>query len=69
MLILTRRPVETIYVGDEIKITVLGVAGNQVRFGIAAPRNVIVDRGEIHDRKRRQAGAAQDPPETQKLRR
>jgi carbon storage regulator CsrA len=37
MLILTRRPAETIYIGEEVTVTVLGVVGNQVRFGIEAP--------------------------------
>lgn len=55
MLILTRRPVETIYIGDEVKVTVLGVVGNQVRFGIEAPRHIVIDRAEIHERKKRAA--------------
>jgi carbon storage regulator len=55
MLILTRRPVETIYIGDEVTVTVLGVVGNQVRFGIEAPRNIVIDRAEIHERKKRAA--------------
>ena len=55
MLILTRRPVETIYIGDEVTVTVLGVVGNQVRFGIEAPRSITIDRAEIHERKRRAA--------------
>ena len=57
MLILTRRPVETIYIGDEVTITVLGVVGNQVRFGIEAPRSITIDRAEIHERKKRAATA------------
>ncbi len=62
MLILTRRPAETIYIGDEVTITVLGVVGNQVRFGIEAPRSIVIDRAEIHERKKRAAlanGASQ----------
>lgn len=55
MLILTRRPAETIYIGEQITVTVLGVVGNQVRFGIEAPRNITVDRAEIHERKKRAA--------------
>jgi carbon storage regulator len=58
MLILTRRPVETIYIGDEVTITVLGVVGNQVRFGIEAPRHITIDRAEIHERKKRAAALA-----------
>src|SRR5687768_3319557 len=62
MLILTRRPVETIYIGDEVTITVLGVVGNQVRFGIEAPRSIVIDRAEIHERKKRAALANGSSP-------
>jgi len=55
MLILTRRPAETIYIGEEVTVTVLGVVGNQVRFGIEAPRSITIDRAEIHERKKRAA--------------
>jgi carbon storage regulator len=61
MLILTRRPVETIYIGDEVTVTVLGVVGNQVRFGIEAPRHIVIDRAEIHERKKRAALANGNP--------
>ena len=61
MLILTRRPVETIYIGDEVTVTVLGVVGNQVRFGIEAPRHIVIDRAEIHERKKRAALAHGSP--------
>jgi carbon storage regulator len=54
VLILTRRPQETIRVGDDITITILGVEGNKVRIGIAAPRNVVVDRQEVYERKQRE---------------
>lgn len=57
MLILTRRPVETIYIGDDVTVTVLGVVGNHVRFGINAPKHIVIDRAEIHERKKRAAAA------------
>ena len=50
MLILTRRVGETIRIGDDVSVTVLGVKGNQVRVGIAAPPSVAVNRQEIHER-------------------
>lgn len=50
MLILTRRVGETVMIGDEVTITVLGVKGNQVRVGINAPKSVPVHREEIYER-------------------
>jgi len=50
MLILTRRAGETVMVGSDITITVLGVKGNQVRIGINAPKDVAVHREEIYER-------------------
>ena len=50
MLILTRRVGESLMVGDDITITVLGVKGNQVRIGVNAPRDVAVHREEIYSR-------------------
>jgi carbon storage regulator len=54
MLILTRRTGETIYIGNEVTLTVLGVKGNQVRFGINAPKSVPVHREEIYERIKRE---------------
>lgn len=50
MLILTRRPLEAICIGDEITVTVLGVKGTHVRLGIKAPKHVRVDREEVRER-------------------
>lgn len=51
MLILTRRPGESVMIGDDLVVTILGVKGNQVRVGITAPAEVSVDREEIRVRK------------------
>ncbi len=62
MLILTRRVGETLMIGDEVTVTVLGVKGNQVRLGINAPKNVSVHREEIYQRiKAEQAEGQQQP--------
>nr|CRH04269.1 Carbon storage regulator homolog [Candidatus Magnetococcus massalia] len=58
MLILTRRVGESLHIGDDIKITLLGIKGNQVRIGIDAPRDVEVHREEIYDRIRRETRKA-----------
>lgn len=50
MLILTRRVGETLMVGDDVTVTVLGVKGNQVRIGVNAPKDVGVHREEIYQR-------------------
>ncbi|HEX7029120.1 MAG TPA: carbon storage regulator CsrA [Gammaproteobacteria bacterium] len=57
MLILTRRVGETVMIGDNVTVTVLGVKGNQVRLGVNAPKDVAVHREEIYERiKREQDG-------------
>lgn len=66
MLILTRRVGETVVIGDEIQVTVLGVKGNQVRLGVTAPKDVAVHRSEIYDRIQKERsgeepGAAESP--------
>lgn len=50
MLILTRRVGETLMIGDEVSVTVLGVKGNQVRLGVNAPKDIAVHREEIYQR-------------------
>lgn len=64
MLILTRRVGETVMIGDDVTITVLGVKGNQVRVGINAPKHVAVHREEIYERiKREQQGGVSEGSE------
>ena len=63
MLILTRRVGETLMIGEDVTVTVLGVKGNQVRIGVNAPRDVAVHREEIFDRiKREEAGEIEPRP-------
>lgn len=56
MLILTRRPAETIMIGDDISLTVLEVRGNQVRLGTVAPKHIPVHRQEVYERIKRKEG-------------
>ena len=60
MLILTRRVGETLMVGDDVTITVLGVKGNQVRIGVNAPKDVAVHREEIYQRIQREKGVGSE---------
>jgi carbon storage regulator len=61
MLILTRRVGETLMIGDEVTVTVLGVKGNQVRIGVNAPRDVAVHREEIYERIKREQTTGEAP--------
>ncbi|MEL0082656.1 MAG: carbon storage regulator CsrA [Gammaproteobacteria bacterium] len=58
MLILTRRIGESVMIGDDVKISVLGVKGNQIRLGVSAPREVAVHREEIYQRIQEESEAA-----------
>ena len=65
MLILTRRVGETLMIGNDISITVLGVKGSQVRIGVDAPKEVAVHREEIFERINAEQGKTPDAPAPQ----
>ena len=68
MLILTRRVGETLMIGNEVTVTVLGVKGNQVRIGVNAPKDVAVHREEIYERiKREEDGDPSTPASAAKI--
>lgn len=62
MLILTRRVGETVMIGDDIEVTILGVKGNQVRVGVKAPREIGVHREEIYKRIKEEEQALTEGP-------
>lgn len=65
MLILTRRVGESLMIGDEINVTVLGIRGNQVRIGVNAPKEVAVHREEIYERIKQEQTGADAAPESE----
>ena len=63
MLILTRRVGETLVIGDDVTVTVLGVKGNQIRLGVNAPKEVAVHREEIYQRIQQEKSEGKIPEE------
>jgi len=61
MLVLTRNLNETLTIGDDVRVTVLGIKGNQVRIGITAPRDLPVHREEIYLKIQREKGREVEP--------
>jgi carbon storage regulator len=60
MLVLTRKPGQSIMIGDGVEVQVLSVAGEKVRLGITAPRDVSIFRNEVYDRIESEQSAAVD---------
>ncbi|MDX1968055.1 MAG: carbon storage regulator CsrA [Planctomycetaceae bacterium] len=60
MLVLERLPGETVYVGDDVKVTVTKVRGNKVWIGFDAPRSLPIHRGEVYDRMRQERRTNED---------
>jgi carbon storage regulator len=63
MLVLTRKPGQSIMIGDGVEVQVLSVAGEKVRLGITAPREVSIFRNEVYDRIEREGSGGEDEDE------
>ena len=63
MLVLSRKPNESIIIGDKIRITVIEIHGGKVRLGIEAPKEISINRQEVHDAIQREIGARKESEE------